>query len=193
MQTLVTICSRTPGFARFEKSIEENRNFVWEKVFVSPYPGNTKRWEHLPKGLTGQIIFTDTDDVVLQGHVPEMLGIVTAPENVLHKDSFWADKCVGEYEVLLDKPVYNAGIMSMSAEEMYEMADFILKHPGNDQLSYNLWLLGKRHTPNMMIFLPLYNNLDKAKKISGDLADLWIVDGLVPRFVHANGNNKDKL
>lgn len=186
---LVTIYSKTKGFPRFQESVEKHRKFEWVKVELPIYPGNTKRWEFLPKGLDGHIIFTDTDDVIMQRSVPNMPGIVTAPENVLHKDSFWKEYCVGEYEILLDKPVYNAGMFAMPSEELYELAKFILDHEGNDQLSFNLWLLGKNHTPDLGTFLPLYNNLGNADKING----VWVVDNVIPCFVHANGNNKDKL
>lgn len=159
-----------------------------ELVELEVYPGNKERWRHLPKDLSGQVIFTDTDDVILQGvEIPELLGIITAPENVIHKDSFWADKCTGIYEVLLDKPVYNAGMMSMDAADIYDLAEFILSLDGNDQLSYNLWLLTKNHTPRIDIFCPFYNNFERCRKEKTKDGVFWFYDSIKPVFIHENG------
>lgn len=179
--------SKTPGLRRF---LDSTKEFDSINVEFEHYPGHIKRWDYLPKDLEGQIIFSDTDDVIYQGGMPGLSGIVTAPENVLHKDSFWKQFCVGEFEVLLDKSVYNIGGFSMPAEDLYELAEFIKARPLHwDQLSFNLWLLSKKHSPRIEVFLPLYNNFDKAVQEKG----VWYYDGDIPCFVHANGNNKDKL
>jgi hypothetical protein len=182
---LLTIFSPTPGLNRFIQSTSELEQV---SIRLNKYPGNIGRWRHLPD-LKKQIVFTDTDDVIYQGGWKELEGIVTAPENVLHKDSMWKSFCVGEYTKLLDKPVYNAGLFSMPADSLREMVDFILRYKGNDQLSYNLWLLNQKHTPRLDVFLPLYDNLDKAKKVD----NIWHYGKDIPWFVHANGNTKNLL
>lgn len=150
---------------------------------VDPYPGNKYRYAHVPLGLRGQIIFTDTDDVLYQGGNPEPVGIVTAPENVLHKDSFWADKCTGIFAPLYELPVFNAGMFSMDASQLYDLAQFILNTDGNDQLLFNLWLLDKPHQPALDIFCPFYNNSSRCHLEGG----VWYYDTIVPSFVHENG------
>lgn len=177
--TITAVYSKTPGLDRFLNSIQPLKK---ELVELDVYPGNKERWRYLPKALSGQVIFTDTDDVIYQGGLPELSGIITAPENVLHRDSFWRNQCIGEYEVLLDKPVYNAGMMSMDAVDLYSLADFILGSNGNDQLAYNLWLYDEKHTPRIDVFLPLYNNFERCEKKDG-----WYYQGKKPCFVHSNG------
>ena len=187
--TLLAIYSKTPGLDRFIKSTSGLERVLVE---LEVYPGHPLRWNYLPEGLTGQIIFCDTDDVIYQGDLPELTGIVTAPENVLHKETVWKKHCIGKYEVLLDKPVYNVGTFSMDAKDLYEYRDFT-RHQSRenewDQLNFNLWLLGKEHTPRINVFLPLYNNLMYAEKEDG----IWHVGGEKAVFVHANGNNKELL
>lgn len=176
---LLNIFSPTPGLARFEQSI---LSLEREVIRLNKYPGNSGRWRYLPD-LKGQIVFTDTDDVIYQGGWSELTGIVTAPENVLHKDSFWKPYCVGKYECLLDEPVYNAGMFSMNADNLRGLVDAILNSKENDQLVFNYWLRGRQHTPRIDVFLPLYNNLDKAEK----RGDGWYYGEHKPWFVHANG------
>ena len=184
---LLTVCSETPGLDRFEQSTKE-----LDKVSIrlDEYPGHVKRWNYVPSNLDGQIIFSDTDDVIYQGDVPEMTSIITSPENILHKDTLWKKWCVDEYEVLLNQPVYNVGLFSMPAKELYDYIKFSqTKERVWDQIAFNLWLLNKKHTPRADIFLCLYNNLEFAQKQDG----IWYIGGCKASFVHANGNNKELL
>lgn len=181
---VLSIYSKTPGSDRYFETIKDLKQV---RVELPEYPGHVKRWSHIPAGLTGQIIFNDTDDVIYQGGLPELTGIITSPEGVLHKDTVWKQWCVGEYEVLLDNPVYNVGGFSMPAELLYDYARFTLKNHYWDQLAFNLWLLNHVHQPRIDIFLALYDNFNLMEK----KADGWYLGNTKPCFIHSNGIKRE--
>lgn len=235
---LVTCASYTPGVDRFLYSIRKTEEAVeylsveflphfQEKPLYSvrlfkdiKYPGHMNRLQHIPfdfLDLDRWVIFSDTDDVIIQKKIPELpqdKDILVANENVNHQDGFWLSviKQFPVFEPLLDKPVFNAGLFAMKGTVLKEYVsfqqEFIEEHKLTqpeylDQLILNYWI----HIENDIkkdekykyrvgyvpsLFCCLHANVEKqnCKKVNGvwcDKKDQVFV------FVHANGSMKRYL
>jgi hypothetical protein len=184
---LLTVCSPTPNYQRFVNSVKKF-NIPHKEKILDKYPGNNGRYKYISTKYIREderIMFTDTEDVIFQTDIPEMEGIVVAPENEIHSNSYWKDKCIGKFSVLLDKQIYNAGCYSMIGKDFINLVKFISSNEGNDQLLFNLWLLNHEFTPRLDIFCPLYANYDKGIVEKED--ELWKYKGKIIFCVHENG------
>jgi hypothetical protein len=183
------------------------------------YPGNIQRWKYiysviktlkLDEDPGRWVIFSDTDDVMLQRSLPVLdqgRHIYLSSEGITHKEAeYWVPiiKKYPSFRPLLEEPIYNAGVWMMRMRYVVDWLEFVLeraeKHVvkrtlSHDQLFFNLWLTkqNKRyfgHSPNLMV--SLYNNkkLGTVKKEKGFFIN---PNGEPYTFVHANGSTKKDL
>jgi len=202
---LINVYTKTEHLDRFFESVKK---INIEEINIQPpqYPGNLNRFKLIPEFTDKKrwIIFTDTEDVIFQSDFPDFdnigFDIVVAPENEIHKNSYWKSFCEKYpiFEDLKERQIYNAGCFAMRVNKFFKFIKFLntfnkVELPQNmDQLLFNKWLSTQDFIADLTIFAPLYKNyeLGLIKKEEG----IWKTkNGKIINCVHANGNLKDLL
>jgi hypothetical protein len=220
---LLTIASDTQGMNRYLDSLScLNNNYEHIAVQFEPfnkriksykehnfkYPGHLQRFKYVPKDLDPEryVIFTDTDDVIFQKPLPEVLNydIYLASENVVHSQTIW-NKYIQDYPVfspLLHKEVYNCGMYIVKVPILYKYIEFMEWFQSGDfrkhnfeQMYFNMFLVLNPNLSKVIdssILSSMYCNFDYGY-IYKD-GNLWKTKkGDIISCIHANGKNKEIL